>query len=326
MKPKTVAYLQLALLALGIGLFVWLTLPTKVSVVPQVILTAADEATSTKPAFGDVVIEAKSAYVYDSVTGEVLFEKNSDLQLPLASLTKVMTALTASNLLEDRDLVRITGDDLREEGDSGLVADEEWSVKNLIDFSLIVSSNDGARALASVAGAFLRATRASSTRELPVAVPATSSAPSTEAFVREMNATADRLGLHESYFLNSSGLDVSATLAGGYGSAKDMSLLVDRILKTKPHLLEATSFHQLSIPSNRENHAAVNTNKAIDMIPNVIASKTGFTDLAGGNLVVAFDAGMAHPIIIAVLGSSFDGRFQDMAQLVGYTVEYLAKK
>lgn len=320
MKPKTVAYLKLALLALGVGLFVWWALPAKVAVVPQVILTAADEATSTKPAFGDVMIEAKSAYVYDALTGEVLFEKNSDLQLPLASLTKVMTALAASNLLADRDLVRITGDDLREEGDSGLVADEEWSVKNLIDFSLIVSSNDGARALASVAGAFLRASTSSSTESFAP------SASSTDAFVREMNATADRLGLHESYFLNSSGLDVSATLAGGYGSAKDMSLLVDRILKTKPHLLEATSFHELSIPSSRESHTAINTNKAIDMIPNVIASKTGFTDLAGGNLVVAFDAGVAHPIIISVLGSSFDGRFQDMAQLVGYTVDYLAKR
>ncbi len=314
MKPKTVAYLQLALLALGIGLFVWWAMPTEVAVVPEVILAKAEEATSTKPVFGDVMIEAKSAYVYDAVTGEVLFEKNPDLQLPLASLTKVMTALTASNLLPDKDLVRITGDDLREEGDSGLVANEEWSVRNLIDFSLIVSSNDGARALASVAGAFLRATSSAP------------SASSTDAFVKEMNATADRLGLHESYFLNSSGLDVSATLAGGYGSAKDMSLLVDHILKTKAHLLEATSFHELSIASDTETHEAINTNKAIDMIPNVIASKTGFTDLAGGNLVVAFDAGIAHPVIIAVLGSSFDGRFQDMAQLVAYTVEYLAKR
>jgi D-alanyl-D-alanine carboxypeptidase (penicillin-binding protein 5/6) len=317
MKPKTVAYLQLALLALGIGLFVWWAMPTEVAVVPEVILTNAVEATSTKPAFGDVMIEAKSAYVYDAVTGEVLFEKNSDLQLPLASLTKVMTALAASNLLPDKDLVRITSDDLREEGDSGLMVSEEWSVRNLIDFSLIVSSNDGARALASVAGAFLRGT-ASTT--------AIDSTPPRETFVKEMNATAHRLGLRASYFLNSSGLDVSATLAGGYGSAKDMSLLVNHILKTKPHLLEATSFHELSIPSSRETHTAVNTNKAIDMIPNVIASKTGFTDLAGGNLVVAFDAGIAHPVIIAVLGSSFDGRFQDMAQLVGYTVEYLAKR
>lgn len=325
MKPKTVAYLQLGLLAAGLGLFAWWTIPAKVSVVPQVILTAADDATSTKPSFGDVMIEAKSAYVYDAVTGEVLFEKNSDLQLPLASLTKVMTALTASNLLPDTGLVRITGDDLREEGDSGLVASEQWSVKNLIDFSLIVSSNDGARALASVAGAFLRETGASTTQAANAGA-AISSASSTDAFVREMNATAKRLGLHESYFLNSSGLDVSATLAGGYGSAKDMSLLVDHILKTKPHLLEATSFHSLTIPSNKERHDAVNTNKAIDMIPNVIASKTGFTDLAGGNLVVAFDAGVAHPIIIAVLGSSFDGRFQDMAQLVGYTVDYLARR
>ena len=47
-----------------------------------------------------------------------------------------------------------------------------------------------------------------------------------------------------------------------------------------------------------------------------IASKTGFTDLAGGNLVIAFDAGLSHPIIISVLGSTQEGRFRDVEKLV----------
>jgi len=310
MKPKTIAYLQLGLLALLMGLFLWWAYPESVAVTPaEVMLSTAVEATSTRPSFENPLIEAKSAYVYDAVTKEVLFEKNSDLQLPLASVTKVMTALTASNLIPDSNTVRITSDDLREEGDSGLSINETWSVRDLIDFSLIVSSNDGSRALASVAGAFL--------------APSASSTPR-DAFIREMNATAVRLGLRATYFLNQSGLDVSDTLAGGYGSAKDMALLFDHILRTKPHLLEATSFDALSISSTSTVHNAVNTNKAIDLLPNVIASKTGFTDLAGGNLVVAFDAGVAHPIIIAVLGSSFDGRFDDMTKLVNSTIEYLS--
>ena len=310
-KPKTIAFIELGALGLCVGLFLWWVYPEKVPVEPGVILVDTTEAaTSTKASFTPPAILATSAYVYDTVTGEVIYDKNADLQLPLASLTKVMTALTVSNLLPDKDIVRISPSDLGEDGDSGLVPNEQWAMKDLLDFSLVVSSNDGSRALASVAGAFLT-------------VDATSSAVS--AFVKEMNNTAKSLGLYQTYFLNQSGLDVSPTLSGGYGSAKDMALLVGHILRTKPHLLEATAFDQINVSSQTESHSAVNTNKAINMIPNVIASKTGFTDLSGGNLVVAFDAGLNHPVIIAVLGSTYDGRFQDMAQLVGSTVEYLGQ-
>lgn len=314
MKPKTLAYIQLGLLALGVGLFLWWAYPQEVAVTPEVQLTEAIDATTTNPVFSVSEIQAKSVFIYDTVNQEIIYDKNGELQLPLASLTKVMTALAVSDLLPNKDIVRITQDDLIEEGDSGLVPNEEWSVKDLLDFSLIVSSNDGARALASVAGAFLTVDPAN----------ATSSA--VTMFVREMNKTARRIGLEETYFLNPSGLDMSPTLSGGYGSARDMAILFEHIIENKPHLLEATSFDRLSVPSKLAQHDAVNTNKAINMIPNVIGSKTGFTDLSGGNLVVAFDAGIGHPIIVAVLGSTYDGRFDDMARLVDSTIEYLAQK
>ena len=51
-------------------------------------------------------------------------------------------------------------------------------------------------------------------------------------------------------------------------------------------------------------------------IAGVLASKTGYTTLAGGNLVVAFDAGLNHPVIVAVLGSSYNGRFSDVTTLI----------
>lgn len=311
-KPKTIAIIELGALGLCLGLFLWWVYPEKAPLEPGVILvdTTASSTMAERVSFIPPAVLATSAYVYDTVTGQVIYDKNADLQLPLASLTKVMTALTVSNLLPDGDIVRVSSSDLREEGDSGLIPNEDWAMKDLLDFSLVVSSNDASRTLASVAGAFLT-------------VDATSSAVS--AFVKEMNNTARGLGLSQTYFLNQSGLDVSPTLSGGYGSARDMALLVGHILKTKPHLLEATAFDQIRVSSQTETHTAVNTNKAINMIPNVIASKTGFTDLSGGNLVVAFDAGLNHPIIIAVLGSTFEGRFQDMANLVASTVEYLGR-
>jgi D-alanyl-D-alanine carboxypeptidase len=104
--------------------------------------------------------------------------------------------------------------------------------------------------------------------------------------------------------------------SGGYGSAKDMAKLFQYIIENKPTLLEATQYEKLAIASKSKVHTADNTNKIVSSIPALIASKTGLTDLSGGNLVIAFDAGLMRPIIISVLGSSEDGRFSDMQKLV----------
>ena len=79
------------------------------------------------------------------------------------------------------------------------------------------------------------------------------------------------------------------------------------------------SYPQTGISQETDN----STNAFIDKIPNVIASKTGYTDLAGGNLVVAFDAGLNRPIIISVLGSSQEGRFADALKLIDATIKQL---
>ena len=70
-------------------------------------------------------------------------------------------------------------------------------------------------------------------------------------------------------------------------------------------------------------HAVLNTNRETGELPLLIASKTGYTDLAGGNLVIAFDAGFNRPIIIAVLGSTAEERFTDVEKLVWATLAYL---
>ncbi len=305
MNPRVTVIVHLCLLAFAAGFVFWIFLPRS-----EVAQAPSDKATTTQVALFPVVdIEARSAMVYDVLTGKALYEKDAELQWPLASLTKIMSALTASQIVPNYILVKITSDDLREEGDSGLYRDEEWNINKLIDYSLIVSSNDGMRAIAAVAGS-------------QIGVSATSTAQ--ESFIRKMNENAVRLGMKESYYLNPSGLDVSKTLAGGYGSARDMALLVQHILKTDPHLLEATSYRQSTVSSKSEDHGAINTNRAINSIPNVIASKTGYTVLSGGNVVVALNAGIDHPIIISVLGSSYDGRFDDLTKLADATLEYLS--
>ncbi|MBX4209506.1 hypothetical protein KW799_02355 [Candidatus Parcubacteria bacterium] len=308
MDPKNIARIEISLLALAVALFLWWSYPKDGSRQSEPLI-AVGTTTLQIPAFPDTPIEARSAYVYDVLKKKMLYGKEPELQWPLASLTKLMSALAASSLVPDYMLVRITAEDIREEGDTGLYIDEQWNIRRLIDYSLITSSNDGIRAVATIGGSLISAT---------------STAP-VDIFVERMNALAREIGLHQTYFLNHSGLDISKTQAGGYGSAKDIALLVDYMLKKDPHLLEGTSFSKIVIASKTAPHEAVNTDKAILDIPNVLASKTGYTDLSGGNVVIAFNAGLDHPIIIAVLGSSYDGRFADLEALASSTLAYLAR-
>lgn len=266
-------------------------------------------------AFAPVNLEAKSAVVWDVVAGRELFSKNSDLPLPLASLTKVMTAVTIDGKLKNDQKIKITADDLKPEGDSRLVVGDSWRADDLRDFTLLTSSNDGAFALAAVA-------------ESKQALPPYSNASTTpeklrEQFIKEMNYTAAKIGLVNSKFFNEHGLDRTIDKGGAYGSARDMATLFEYALKNHPEILEATRYKNLEFSSSEKKYYGENTNILIDKIPDVIASKTGFTDLAGGNLVIAFDAGLNRPIIVSVLGSTEEGRFTDVLQLVNASMKFI---
>ncbi|MEK9185388.1 MAG: hypothetical protein AAB863_01300, partial [Patescibacteria group bacterium] len=279
-----------------------------------------------KPVPFDLVnIEAKSAFVWDMVAQSPLYQKNADISLPLASLAKVMTALTARTMASELRAVTIKLDDLSPEGDSKLKVASNWKMGDLIDYVLLVSSNDGAHALA-----------ASVITSNISNLQGTSTEATEDEFIREMNTLAKKIGLTNSYFKNEHGLDAPPAQAGGesqgglptragaYGSARDMALLFEYAIKNYPHLLEATRYQNLVLSDlDGGNYLAENTNEIINLIPSPIASKTGSTDLAGGNLVVAFDAGLGHPIVISILGSTEEGRFEDMLTLVNTTIKYL---
>jgi len=256
-----------------------------------------------------VGMEAKAAYVIDTVTGEVLFSQNATTSLPLASVTKLMTALTAYEQVPPSTVAAIRLSDIAQEGDSGLLANERWQLKDLLDFTLLVSSNDGASALASASMAFSTSSQDAEVQK--------------SEFVTLMNQKAQRLSLTETYFNNESGLDVSSTTAGAYGSAKDVSTLFTYILQNHPEMIEATRYERVNFTSIDEfQHPAKNTNGSVNAIPGIIGSKTGLTDLAGGNLVVGMDIGFGHPVVIAVLGSSEKGRFTDVEALASSTLAY----
>lgn len=249
--------------------------------------------------FINVALSARSAYVLDVYGEKVLYQKNAEQQLPLASLTKLMTALVASEIVSGDEPVPISTAAILQDGDYGLDSGERFALEELLDLTLMSSSNDGAFAIASAAGALLDANE-----------PA-------KSFVEAMNIRAKELGLKATYFRNPTGLDVSEKEAGAYGSAKDIALLMKYILLNEPEILEKTR-NDKAVFYNEAGayHLAENTNEVINRIPGIIGSKTGYTDLSGGNLVVAFDAGFNRPVVVAVLGSTRTRRFDDVLTLV----------
>lgn len=248
-------------------------------------------------------MEAKAIFIWDVYNQKEIYSQNKETQLPLASLSKVMTALVASDY-EDKNIT-VNIDEKNANG--GLKKNEKWNLKDLIDFTLISSSNSGANAVASAIQSF---TKNENGDEIP--------------FVKKMNEKAKELNLKQTYFLNESGLDIDeSSLSGSYGSAQDVAMLFDYVIKNKPEILEITSYDKFGLKTeDNKIHNAENTNLVINNIPWVIGSKTGYTELAGGNLVVAFDNGMMRPIIISVLGSSREGRFEDMKKLVDIVLQY----
>lgn len=263
--------------------------------------------------FENVSLTGKSIFVFDVVNQRELFSKNADEPLPLASLTKVMTALTIEKVVNQKknQNIKIKGDHLLADGDSGLLVGDTWNANDLRDFMLLTSSNDGATAVTSLLKDEYSADY--SDEQLKT------------LFVNEMNKIAESLNMSNTKFFNEHGLDREIEKGGAYGSARDMSVLFEYILKNYPETLEATRYKHLDFVSNEARYGAENTNDYVNKIPSLIASKTGFTDLAGGNLAIAFDAGLNRPIIIVVLGSTRESRFDDTLKLVDASIEYITQ-
>ncbi|MBU1046439.1 hypothetical protein KKH36_01500 [Patescibacteria group bacterium] len=251
--------------------------------------------------FKNLSLSARAYLVWDTKSQKIITSKNEEMQLPLASLTKLMTAYIVFNDIKNNSTLTIQNNNLEKEGDNGLLLGEQWNLLDMIDFVLMSSSNDGASALASMVSSIK------------------GKAP--EDFIQEMNNKARELGMTQSFFLNESGLDLNETMSGAYGSVKDTVILMENILKDNKNLLEASTQKEQEMTSDTLTHKAVNTNIIIDKLPGVIASKTGYTDLAGGNLIMAFDIGIGHNIIISVLGSTKEERFSDLEKLFWASVE-----
>lgn len=205
----------------------------------------------------DIGISAKGAVVIEANSGRVLVEKNKDEQLPMASTTKVMTALVALENTEDLDEVFAT--DNRAVGIEGtsiyLKKDEHLSMRNLLYGLMLASGNDAALAIAYRVGEG-----------------------SLDKFVDLMNKKAEELNLHNTHFDNPHGLDSKTH----YTSAYDLAVITAKAMENKD-FTEIVKTKYAQIPSNIEgqNRFLRNKHKLLQQgMEGCEGVKTGFTDNA----------------------------------------------
>ncbi len=286
-----------------LGLLV-VTSPLYMQQKPKVAVAPIDttQTTTAPDAYADIALTGKAAIVYDLVTNEVIYEKHSRAQLPLASLTKLITTYAGATTLAMNAPVTITSSALAADGESGLREGEVFAFSDAAKLALVGSSNDAAEAIAESAAGYKDTSR----KDLLAGV-------------------ASALNLTQTYAVNGTGLDVNTTLSGGYGSAYDIARLAGALLEKAPSLAEATTHASVTVQAKDGSvHTLPNTNHDVVEVPNLLLSKTGFTDLAGGNLAVVYDAGINHRVAVVVLGSTYDGRFLDVAKLIQRTGKQFA--
>jgi len=259
--------------------------------------------------FENLNLKASSVLILDSSLEENIYTKDIEKIMPLASLVKIMTTIVAIENIDQDEIVKIPKESLSLAGDNGLLVDEKWGRDEFLRFMLITSSNDATRAISMHVG---KKNGLENEKQ------------STDFFVELMNKKAADLGLSNTYFLNESGLDLEDGKNGGYSNVKEIVTLFEYAIKNYPDIFYSTSFQSKNFTSNSLiSHEALNTNPYTNLISGISASKTGFTNISGGNLIVSFVTPENKTIIAGVLGSTFTDRFTDIEKLSNTTLKII---
>lgn len=206
-------------------------------------------------------VSAYSAVLIEAESGDVIYEKNADVRLPMASTTKIMTAVVALEHCDCEKTVTVPAEACGVEGSSVyLTAGERLTVGELLYAMLLESANDAATAIA------------------------IETAGSVEAFADMMNEKAASLGLTNTHFTNPHGLYDEAH----YTTAKELAKIAAYALRN-PKFSEIVSTYKYKIPlkNGEGTRVLVNHNRLLRMSDEVIGVKTGFTKKSGRCLVSA---------------------------------------
>jgi len=212
---------------------------------------AAADAAANVPPLGT---HAKAAALIDVESGRILYNKNGDQRLRIASLTKIMTAIVAIENADLSDKVKVSVRAAGKEGSSiYLRAGEEMKLEDMLYGLMLRSGNDAATAIAEHVGG------------------------SIEGFVRMMNEKAEWIGLDNTHFMNPSGLDDE----GHYSSADDLAKLTAYALHNPTFAtIVKTRVKKAPNPYESWDYQWSNKNKMLSMYEGADGVKTGYTKLA----------------------------------------------
>jgi D-alanyl-D-alanine carboxypeptidase (penicillin-binding protein 5/6) len=236
----------------------------------------ADVPTAGMP-FG---VSAEAAILMDVASGRVLYEKNSQTSLRIASITKIMTAIVAIELGNLDDLVTVSRNAYGVEGSSiYLRQGEKVTLENLLYGLMLRSGNDAAVAIAEHIGG------------------------STEGFVFLMNQKAEELGMRQTVFSNPHGLD---THEEHYASAYDMALLTAYAMKNDTFAtIVGTRKKNVAFEGEDWQRTWYNKNRLLTMYPYANGVKTGFTKRARRTLVSSAEKD-GHLLVAVTLNAPDD--------------------
>jgi len=231
-------------------------------------------------------LQAQAALAIKTDGSRVYYNKNVEMQRSVASLTKLMTAIIVLENYNLDEVIKIPLSAVRREGAMGDLKPEELiTVRSLLNTMLIDSSNDAAFALAKQKA----------------------------DFISLMNKKVKELGLANTHFSNPDGLDEP----GNYSSALDIEKIFSYLINTYPEAFEILKTKNMVVYSadGKTEHRLKNTNELLGKVDEVVAGKTGYTDEAGGSLILL----TRNNIITVVLGSS--DRFSESEKLIQWLKE-----
>ncbi|TSC77261.1 MAG: D-alanyl-D-alanine endopeptidase (penicillin-binding protein 7) [Parcubacteria group bacterium Gr01-1014_31] len=258
---------------------------------------AVSPPAAVAPAAAPPAMDALAVAVVDLASGAVLYRREGVAPHPLASITKLMTALVAIDRKPNWEaLVTLRAEDVRSGGRVILSVGDQVSVRDLFEVMLVASSNEAAVALARSSGL------------------------TPQAFVAAMNKKAKALGLADTRFVDPAGLE-----PGNVAHAADAAKLV-RAAFSDPMISAAVqlSGYRLTIRNTGRRVTAESTNILLQQgrkngNPLPVGGKTGYLDESGYNVALIFEQA-GHQVSVAVLGApSADARFQDAVQLAAWT-------
>ena len=244
----------------------------------------------------DLVPNAKSTILIEESTGKILYEKNSDEKRAPASMTKVMSMLLIMEALDNKqislnDEVTIS-QNAADMGGSQLFLqpNQTAKVEDLLKGIAVASGNDAVVAMAEkIAG-------------------------SEEKFVDMMNKKAKELGLKNTQFKNTHGLDEE----GHYTSAHDMAIMAKELIKHKNILNYTSIYEEYLTKSDGTKLWMVNTNKLVKFYKGVDGLKTGFTQTAGYCLTATAMKNNTRLISVVMGEDTSANRSTDTVNLLNY--------